>query len=143
MEVKRHPLNPVNAQFSLFYEIACGLVKGEVLPESFTEEAIKDERLYGLCDKITWEINDDFEAVYPDRYPAKVTVTMEDGNTYTGEVAYPKGDPEYPATYEEVVKKFRANAANTIGSVKAEKIISLVKQIEDVEDINELIACMY
>lgn len=142
-DVKRHPKNPVNAQFSLFYEIACGLIKGEVLPESFTEEAIKDERIYGLSDKITWEVSEAFEAVYPDRYPAKVTVTMEDGSTYIGEVAYPKGDPEYPATYEEVEKKFRNNAANTIGSVKAQKIIDLIKDIEKVEDINELIECLY
>lgn len=142
-EVKRHPKNPVNAQFSLFYEIACGLVKGEVLPESFTEEAIKDERLSALCDKITWEINPEFEAVYPERYPAKVTVTMEDGTVYVGEVAYPKGDPEYPATYEEIVRKFRNNAAKTIGSVKAEKVIELVDRIEELEDIRELIQNLY
>jgi len=63
VEVKRHPKNIVNAQFSLFYEIACGLVKGRVIPESFTEEAIKDERLSHLCDLITWEVSDEFEAV--------------------------------------------------------------------------------
>jgi 2-methylcitrate dehydratase PrpD len=142
-DVKRHPVNPVNAQFSLFYETACGLVKGEVLPESFTEEAIKDERLNALCDKITWEINPDFEAVYPDRYPARVTVTMEDGSVYVGEVQYPKGDPEYPATYEEVVKKFRANASRTIGSVKTERVIELVNHIEDLDTIHELIANLY
>ena len=143
VEVKRHPLNPVNAQFSLFYEIACGLVRGRVLPESFTEEAIKDAEIARLSDLITWEINPGFEAVYPTKYPARVTVTMEDGSTYVGEVEYPKGDPEYPATKEEVVNKFRNNAANTIGSVKAERIIELIDQIEKLDTIGELIACMY
>ncbi len=142
-EVKRHPKNIVNAQFSLFYEIACGLVKGRVIPESFTEEAIRDERLNHLCDLITWEVNPDFEAVYPERYPARVTVTMEDGSVYVGEVEYPKGDPEYPATKEEIVEKFRNNAANTIGSVKAQRIIDLVDKIETLDTIDELIACMY
>lgn len=142
-DVKRHPKNVVNAQFSLFYEIACGLVKGRVLPESFTDEAIKDERLSRLCDLISWEINPDFEAVYPDRYPARVTVTMEDGSVYVGEVEYPKGDPEYPATREEVVAKFRNNAANTIGSVKAERIIQLVDKFEELENLNELIDCLH
>jgi len=143
VEVKRHPVNVVNAQFSLFYEIACGLVKGRVIPESFTEEAIKDERLSHLCDLITWEINPDFEAVYPSKYPARVTVTMEDGSVFVGEVEYPKGDPEYPATKAEVVEKFRQNAANTIGSVKAERIIELVDHVEELESLDELIACMY
>ena len=143
VEVKRHPKNPVNAQFSLFYEVACGLIKGRVLPESFTEEAIKDEEVNRLCDLITWEVSPEFEAVYPERYPARVTVTMEDGSTYVGEVQYPKGDPEYPATKEEVVEKFRINAANTIGSVKAERIIELVDQIETLDSIDELISCLY
>ncbi|MGN0981732.1 MAG: MmgE/PrpD family protein [Candidatus Limivicinus sp.] len=142
-DVKRHPVNIVNAQFSLFYEIACALVKGRVLPESFTEEAIKDERISKLCDLITWEISDEFEAVYPDRYPARVTVTMNDGSVYVGEVAYPKGDPEYPATKEEVIEKFRNNAANTIGSVKAERIIELVDKFETLENLDELIECLH
>ena len=142
-EVKRHPKNIVNAQFSLFYEIACGLVKGRVIPESFTEDAIQDERINHLCDLVTWEINPEFEAVYPDRYPAKVTVTMEDGSIYVGEVAYPKGDPEYPATKAEVTEKFRQNAANTIGSVKAERVIELVDSIEQLDTVDELIACLY
>ncbi len=141
-DVKRHPVNIVNAQFSLFYEIACGLVKGRVLPESFTEEAIKDKEINRLCDLITWEINPDFEAVYPEKYPARVTVTMEDGSTYVGEVEYPKGDPEYPATREEVVEKFRNNAANTIGSVKAERIIKLVDKFETLPNLDELFECL-
>lgn len=142
-EVKRHPRNVVNAQFSLFYEIACGLVKGRVTPESFTEEAIRDERLSKLCDLITWEILPEFEAVYPTKYPARVTVTMEDGSTYVGEVEYPKGDPEYPATKEEVVEKFLLNAANTIGSVKAHRVIELVEHIEEQPSIHELIHCLF
>ena len=52
-------------------------------------------------------------------------------------------DPEYPATYEEVVKKFRANASKTIGSVKAERIIDIVKDIEHADNIYELVSCMY
>lgn len=142
-DVKRHPLNPVNAQFSIFYEIACGLIKGKVLPESFTEEAIKDERIYRLSNLITWEVNPEFEAVYPERYPARVTVKTKNGKTYVGEVAYPKGDPEYPATKEEVRTKFMANAANTIGSVKAKRICELVDDIEKLENIDELISCMH
>lgn len=142
-EVKRHPRNVVNAQFSLFYEIACGLVKGRVSPESFTEEAIQDKRLSKLCDLITWEISPEFEAVYPAKYPARITVTMEDGTVYVGEVEYPKGDPEYPATKEEVVEKFFQNAANTIGSVKARRIVELVDQIETLPSIDELIHCMF
>ena len=142
VDVKRHPINVVNAQFSLFYEVACGLVNGNVLPEHFTAESIKDEEVNRLCDLITWEINPEFEAVYPAKYPARVTVTMEDGSKYVGEVEFPKGDPEYPATKEEVVAKYRANVANTIGSVKAQRLMELVDNFEKLDNMDELIACL-
>ena len=142
VDVKRHPINIVNAQFSLFYEIGCGLVYGQVLPKHFTDEAIKDQEISRLCDLITWEINPEFEAVYPSKYPARVTVVMEDGSKYVGEVEYPKGDPEYPATKEEVVGKFLDNAANTIGSVKANRIIELVEDFDKLPNLDELMACL-
>jgi 2-methylcitrate dehydratase PrpD len=142
-DVKRHPKNVVNAQFSLFYEVAVGLVKGQVLPESFTMEAIKDPLVYELSDKITYAENAEFEAAYPKRYPARVTVKTKDGKTYVGEVAYPKGDPEYPATKEEVTDKFLINAANTIGSIKAKRVVELVDKIETLPNIDELVACLY
>lgn len=142
-DVKRHPQGVVNAQFSMFYEIACTLIKGNALPDSFTEEAIKDERIHKLTDLITWEINDEFEAVYPTKYPARVTCTMKDGSKYVGYVEYPKGDPEYPATFEEVKEKFFNNAAKTVGSVKANRIAELVADIENLDNMDELIACMH
>ena len=141
-EVKRHPVNVVNAQFSLFYEIGCGLVYGKVLPQHFTDEAIRDAEISRLCDLITWEINPEFEAVYPSKYPARVTVHMVDGSSFVGEVEFPKGDPEYPATMDEVVGKFLDNAANTVGSVKARRIIELVERFEELPDLGELMECL-
>jgi 2-methylcitrate dehydratase PrpD len=109
-----------------------------VLPESFTLEAIKDPLIYDLCSKTSWSLDEEFEAAYPKRYPARVTVTMQDGSTYVGSVEYPKGDPEYPATKEEVTEKFFANASNTIGLVKAKKVAELVDKFEELENLEEL-----
>ena len=138
VDVKRHPLNVVNAQFSLFYETACGLVHGKVLPEHFTDESIKDPEIYRLSDLITWEINPEFEAVYPAKYPARVTVYMEDGTKYVGEVEYPKGDPENPATKEEVIEKFLINAKTVVDDSKAKRIIELVDKFEELKTLNDL-----
>jgi len=142
VDVKRHPINVVNAQFSLFYETACGLVHGKVLPEHFTDDAIKHPDIAHLSDLITWEINPEFEAVYPAKYPARVTVTMQDGTEYVGEVEYPKGDPENPASREELIDKFMINATTTIGVVKAKRIIELVDQFEKLENLDELMDCL-
>ncbi|MDR0851103.1 MAG: MmgE/PrpD family protein [Clostridiales Family XIII bacterium] len=142
-DMKKHPQNIVNAQFSIPYEVSVGLVKGRVLPESFTAEAIKDPVIYELCEKVTWALDEEFERVYPQHYPARVTVKTKDGKTYVGEVKFPKGDPENPASKEEVETKFYNNAANTVGSVNAKKIVELVNHIEDVEDITALMDLLH
>jgi 2-methylcitrate dehydratase PrpD len=139
-DVKRHPVNIVNAQFSAYYEIAAGLVRGKVLPDSFTLDAISEPLIHELCSKTEVRLSDEFEAAYPERYPARVTVFMKDGRKFTGEVAYPKGDPEYPASKEEVTVKFFANASNTIGSVKAKRVAELVDRFEELENLDELFA---
>jgi 2-methylcitrate dehydratase PrpD len=137
-EDKRHPKNIVNAQFSAYYEIAAGLIRGCVLPDSFTEEAIAEPLIRELCDKTTVRLDDEFQAAYPKRYPARVIVYTKDGGKFVGEVAYPKGDPEYPASKEEVRTKFFSNASNTIGSVKANKVAELVDKFETLETLDEL-----
>jgi 2-methylcitrate dehydratase PrpD len=142
-DMKKHPQNIVNAQFSIPYEVAVGLVKGRVLPESFTEDAIRDPLIYELCEKISWSLNEEFEAVYPSHYPARVTVKTKDGKVYAGEVKYPKGDPENPASKEEVTEKFFANATNTIGSVNAKEIIKVIDGIETINDINILMNLLH
>ena len=142
VDVKRHPVNVVNAQFSLFYETACGLVYGKVQPRHFTDEAIKDAEIARLSDLITWEINPEFEKVYPEKYPARVTVYMEDGTKYVGEVEFPKGDPEYPATKEEIVEKFFINAATAVDDATAKRIIELVEKFEEMENLDELMECL-
>lgn len=142
-DVKRHPKNTVNAQFSLPWAIAVGLVEGKVLIPSFTEEAIKDPLLYDLCEKTTWEVSPEFEAVYPKFYPARVTVKTKTGKTYVGEIKYPKGDPENPATKEEVIEKFRFTSGYSIGTDKTNKIIELLDKFEDLPNMDELISCLY
>lgn len=142
-DVKRHPKNTVNAQFSLPWAIAVGLVKGKVVTSSFTPEALKDPLFYDLCEKTSWAVNAEFEAAYPQFYPARVTVKTKSGKTYVGEIKYPKGDPENPATKEEVIEKFRFNAGQTVSADKVEKIIKLVDQFEELPDIYELLTCLY
>jgi 2-methylcitrate dehydratase PrpD len=142
-DVKRHPKNTVNAQFSLPWAIAVGIVKGKVVIESFLEDALNDPLLNDLCEKTTYSLNQEFEAVYPEFYPARVTVKTKNGKTYVGEIQYPKGDPENPATKEEIIQKFRYTSGYSIGTDKTNKVIELVDKLEDLDNIGELVKHLY
>ena len=53
-------------------------------------------------------INDpDIEKDFPGKWKAVAEIRTTDGITYTAKVDYPKGDPENPFTWEELIEKFR------------------------------------
>ena len=141
-ETKADPKTVVDAQFSLPFAIACGMVKGHETIADFTNETIRDPEVLALAKKVTWELDPEAEKVYPKYYPCTVEVTMKDGSLVTAHVDYPKGDPENPVSWEEAVEKFRFMSGHHIGTVEQDRIIELVANLEKLEQIDELMALL-
>jgi 2-methylcitrate dehydratase PrpD len=80
-ERKYNPQTVVDAQFSLPYAVACGIVKGRESIFEFTDESIKDPKVIELASKVKWELDPKAEQVYPKAYPATVIVKTKDGKT--------------------------------------------------------------
>lgn len=142
-ERKYQPETIVDAQFSLPYAIAVGICTGRASVTEFTDEAIKSPQVLELCQKVKYELDPEAEAVYPKYYPCKVIVKTKDGREYIAKVDYPKGDPENPATYEEVIAKFRYLAGFTLGKNKIERVIDYVSNLEKLKNTNDLISSLY
>lgn len=138
-ERKADPTTVVDAQFSLPYAIACGMVKGRESIAEYTNETIRDPKVLELASRVRWELDPEAEKVYPKYYPCTVIVTMKDGTTYTSHVDYPKGDPENPVTWEEAVEKFRFMSGYHIGEFEKDRIIELVGNLEELDCLDELI----
>lgn len=138
-ELKANPKTVVDAQFSLPYAIAVGMVKGKETIAEYTNESIRDPKVLELARKVTWELDPDAEAVYPKYYPCTVIVKMKDGSEYSSHVDYPKGDPENPVSWEEAVEKFRFMAGHHVGNIEMDRIIDLVARLETLETLDELI----
>jgi len=137
-ETKTDPKTVVDAQFSLPYAIACGMVKGHETIADYTNETIRDPEVLALAKKVTWELDPEAEKVYPKYYPCTVEVTMKDGTMVSSHVDYPKGDPENPVTWEEAVEKFRFMSGYHVGVVEQDRIIELVSNFENLKNMNEL-----
>ena len=67
-----------------------------------------------------------------------VELTTNDGKTHTKRLSHWKGDPENPATKEELQAKFRKITSKIIKQNEAEKIIDLVENLETLKDIRPL-----
>ena len=139
VETKADPQTVVDAQFSLPYAIACGMVKGHENIDDYTNESIRDPEVLALAKKVSWVLDPEIEKVYPKYYPCTVEVTMKDGSKEVCHIEYPKGDPENPVTWDEAVEKFRFMAGHEMGTYKINRIIDLCSRLEELENLDELV----
>lgn len=126
-----------NAAFSYQYVVATALIHGSVRPEHFTEKAIRDPRIAGFIGKIKLIPAKDvrFEA-------ARVTITLEDGRSFTESCDYAKGDPLFnPLSLDEIIEKFWINVdfCRRIDRQKAGELLRKLESLEAVKDVRELI----
>jgi len=105
---KYRPESRETADHSLPYCIAAALVDHQITTQSFTEEKMKDERIWQVIDKIKGEASEEFEKMFPAKQPSKVVVKTKGGKTFSEYLEYPKGDPREPMTMDDLTAKFNA-----------------------------------
>jgi len=103
---KYRPESRETADHSLPYCIAAALVDHKITTQSFSDEKLKDPRIWEVIDKIKGEPSQEFEKMFPAKQPSKVVVKTKDGREFSEYLEYPKGDPREPMTIEDLDNKF-------------------------------------
>ena len=103
---KYRPESRETADHSLPYCIAAALVDHKITTQSFSDEKLKDPRIWEVIDKIKGEPSQEFEKMFPAKQPSKVVVKTKDGREFSEYLEYPKGDPREPMTMEDLDNKF-------------------------------------
>jgi 2-methylcitrate dehydratase len=119
---KYRPESRETADHSLPYCIAAALVDHQITTNSFSEEKMKDERIWGVIDKIKGEASVEFEKMFPAKQPSKVVVKTKDGKEYSEYLEYPKGDPREPMTMEDLTAKFNALADGLLSPERQKEV---------------------
>lgn len=140
---KYKPYTKETADHSLPYCIATAIAKGRVSHADFEEEALKDEFVWSLLDKIKVIANPEIDALFPKIKRAIVTIkTSKD--TYTKQEDFAKGQPERPLSDSELNAKFKYNAGKYLTDTAMDRIIELtydLDKIEDIEKYMEVLKC--
>jgi len=111
---KYRPESRETADHSLPYCIAAALVDHKVTTQSFSEEKLKDPRIWEVIDKIKGEPSQEFEKMFPVKQPSKVVVKTKDGREFSEYLEFPKGDPREPMTIEDLDNKFKGLVGNLL-----------------------------
>ncbi len=133
------PKTPYLAKFSLPFCVATALRCGHVQPDDFTLARLEDPDQRQLMKKIRVTSDPDCTRSYPQKWPARVTITLKDGRRLKGATDYPKGDPENPLSEEELIMKFKNLTAGALPSARASAIIDRVLRLESLNDVSELL----
>jgi 2-methylcitrate dehydratase PrpD len=135
---KRKPVTHVDAQFSLPWAIAVAICKNDTGIASFSGKVLQDPEVLELAQKVTWEFDPEAEAMYPKAYPATVIAYLKDGRTFTAHVDYPKGDPENPATVDDILAKFHMLTEKFLNKDKRNKLMETINRLDTLKNLSEL-----
>lgn len=131
------PKTKETADHSLPYVIAAALVDGNVLPESFSDEKLKDPRIREVLQKIKVVSDPEIDELFPRIKRARVTITTTDGQRYTAQTDVAKGDPADPMSDEDIIAKFRANARGVLSSERMDEVTEVTWRLDSLANMRE------
>jgi len=136
-----HATTPSAGRFSIPFSVALALVKQDAGADKYCEENIQDQTIQGLAGKLEMVASERWEKVYPQQRGATVTIVNGVGESWTAEVELAKGEPENPASWEEICKKFETNATQLLSMKDAERLGAVITDLEkcSIEELTSLI----
>lgn len=143
IDVKRRPDTGYQAQFSGPYTAVAALWGGGGLAlglDDFTDELARDPRRRELMAKVEVGPDERCDEIYPDEFPAIVTVTTTTGDELVEEVLANRGGPQRPLSDEELTTKFRANASRGLTDDAVTTIEEAVFRLDDLSDVRPVLA---
>jgi 2-methylcitrate dehydratase len=140
------------ADHSLFYLVAVLILDGEVYPEQFHPDRIREEDVQSLLQKIEVKTGlplhkpikiagmlDPYTAAYPEKMKTKVEVLLKNGEKLTKEKEDYYGFFTRPLSWQSTIDKFKRLTSDLLSESDQEEIIQTVKTLEEEPDVRKLI----
>ena len=137
-EIKYNPESIVDAQFSMPFGAAMAILHGQASLDQYTEENLNLPVVKEIMRKVKCVNDPEIEKDFPRQWKAVAEVGTTDGKTYTAKVDYPKGDPENPFTWEELIEKFRNLISKVFSEARQDQIIETIQTLDKMRDVTEL-----
>lgn len=125
-----HATTPSAGRFSIPFSVALALTKGDAGAARYSDENIGDEAIQSLAGKVDLSVGNKWEQVYPQERGATVTIIDDNEGSWSAEVELAKGEPENPASWEEIYGKFYTNATLLMPEKEAEKLGDVIVNLE-------------
>ena len=127
----------VSAQFSIPYMVAACLFDHKLGPRQLTEERLSDPGILALSSKVKVNMDEELNAVYPDKTSSRVEITLSSGDRKVCQIDIPPGDPRKPLEAGELSGKLRLFAGQR-DTARVERVINMIMGLENLKNVSEL-----
>jgi 2-methylcitrate dehydratase PrpD len=142
LEQKRNPQTVYESQFSMPFGAAVAILFGKATLDEFTQGKLYLPKIKALMEKVYCVKNPELDKLYPKHWPATAEIKTKDGKVFSIRLEYPKGDPENPLTWDELIEKFDGLASTIYSEPRREKMIEQVKNIESIENLKPWVSIL-
>lgn len=123
---KIHPKTVVDAQFSMYYQVAISWLYGMDIGWGMYEKSkMESAEVAALCEKVKVVIREDVVDL-----AARVTFTWTDGTTTEARQDVPLGEEEHPFERKRIQDKFRRMVARAYDEGTADDILHKISGLE-------------
>ena len=137
-ELKYNPKSVVDAHFSMPFGAAVAVLYGRASLNEYTEEKVESIEVREMMGRIFCVHDPELDKVFPNRWPASVSIVTKAGEVFKTHIDYPKGDPENPLTWEELVQKFKDLTSPVFEESVKLQIVDLVRDLAAERDLERL-----
>lgn len=128
--LKYNPQSIVDAQFSMPFGAAVTVLYGNALPAQYAEKVIRSEAVVDMMKKVKIRKDPELERLYPRQWPSTVEIRTKSGQSFSTFTPYPKGDPENPLEWEELIEKFNGVTQGIYSTERQSQIAAEIRKID-------------
>ena len=137
IEKKYRPESIVDAQFSMPFGAAVAILYNKAGLGEFHLSKIRSEDVRRMMRKVECFIDPDLDKTFPRQWCSTAEILTRDGKAYFTKIEYPKGDPENPLSWEEMISKFSDLSRRFWTRERLTKIVEQVRSLEKIRDLRK------
>jgi len=137
LEEKYRPQSIVDAQFSMPFGAAVAVLYRKAGLGEFHLSKINSEEVKRMMRRVECVVDPDLDKTFPKQWCATAEILTKDGKRYFIKIEYPKGDPENPLTWEEMIDKFHDLSSGSLTKGQRLKIVDQVRNFEEVQHLQK------
>lgn len=134
---KRQVATVVEGQFSMPFAAAVALLDGQLIWDSYARR-IGDPAVEALMQKVDVETDPAVEALFPERFGARVRIGLSNGHTLQKLVNSPKGEADNFPSPEELKQKFDGLTSPYLSVEQGQDVLHLIRNLERAATIDAI-----